>query len=178
MNRVAVFCSSHEGLSESVTRAAAELGAWIGRQNLMLVYGGVGKGLMEVVARAVKSNGGRVMGIIPDKFSQAGLTSECVDIEVPVVDLNDRKSAMLRESDIFIALPGGIGTLDEIFMVMASSVVGEHKKQLILFNPDGYWDSLLGSLKEMEQQGYIASGYTSGIKMPDSVESLTALLTS
>lgn len=177
MNRVAVFCSSHEGLPESVTHAAAELGAWIGRQNLMLVYGGVGKGLMEVVARAVKSNGGRVMGIIPDKFSQTGLTSEYVDIEVPVVDLNDRKSAMLRESDLFIALPGGIGTLDEIFMVMASSAVGEHKKQLILFNPDGYWEPLIGTLKMMEQQGYIAPGFTSRIKMPDSIESLTALLT-
>lgn len=178
MNRVAVFCSSHEGLPEPVTRAAAQLGAWIGRQNLMLVYGGVGKGLMEVLARAVKSNGGRVMGIVPDRFSQMGLTSECVDIEMPVVDLNDRKSAMLRESDIFIALPGGIGTLDEIFMVMASSTVGEHKKQLILFNPDGYWDSLACTLKMMEQQGYIAQGFTSSIKMPDSIESLTALLTS
>mgnify|MGYP002521806838 FL=1 len=117
------------------------------------------------------------MGIIPDKFSQTGLTSEYVDIEVPVVDLNDRKSAMLRESDLFIALPGGIGTLDEIFMVMASSAVGEHKKQLILFNPDGYWNPLFSPLKMMEQQGYIALGFTSRIKMPDSIESLTALLT-
>ncbi len=177
MNRICVFCSSHDNLPESVTNTAIQLGTWIGQQHMMLIYGGVAKGLMEILAKAVKTGGGRVMGILPDKFSRMGLTSEQVDIEIPVADLSDRKAVMLREADVFIALPGGIGTLDEIFTVMASSVIGEHKKRLILFNPDGYWDSLANTLLEMEKQGYIASGFTSRIARPQSIENLTALLT-
>ncbi len=177
MNRIGVFCSSHDNLPESVTDAAIQLGTWIGQQHMMLVYGGVAKGLMEVLAKAVKTSGGRVMGILPERFSRMGLTSEQVDIEIPVANLSDRKAAMLRETDVFIALPGGIGTLDEIFTVMASSVIGEHKKQLILFNLDSYWNRLSNTLQEMEEQGYIASGFTSRIAMPQTIEDLTTLLT-
>ena len=102
MDRIGVFCSSSEVLSESVIQATQELGAWIGSHKKMLVYGGVNKGLMEVIACAVKQHGGRVMGILPQAFACPERQSQYVDIEVPVSHLCDRKATLMRESDAFI----------------------------------------------------------------------------
>ena len=121
MDRIGVFCSSSEVLSESVIQATQELGAWIGSHKKMLVYGGVNKGLMEVIACAVKQHGGRVMGILPQAFACPERQSQYVDIEVPVSHLCDRKATLMRESDVFIVLPGGIGTLDVLRLGRPSS---------------------------------------------------------
>ena len=176
IERIGVFCSANESLPDNVVKATEQLGEWIGRERKMLVYGGVSTGLMEVLAIAVKKNGGRTMGVVPDKFLQQGKASGQLDIEMPVVDLSDRKSVMMREADIFVALPGGIGTLDEMFTVMAASKVGEHRKQVILFNPDGFWNGLLEVLRKMEEQGYIARGFSAHIAAPATMADVIALL--
>lgn len=157
MEHIAVFCSSHDNLPEPFVQAAQQLGNWLGQNKKTLVYGGVKKGLMEVLAKAVKKNGGRIMGVIPDRMIQNGLESDQIDIEFPMVDLNDRKATMLREADIFIALPGGYGTLDEIFSVIASALVGEHQKTVLLYNVHGYWDSLLQLLQELKKDGTVSA---------------------
>lgn len=170
MDRIGVFCSSSEVLSESVIQATQELGAWIGSHKKMLVYGGVNKGLMEVIACAVKQHGGRVMGILPQAFACPERQSQYVDIEVPVSHLCDRKATLTRESDVFIVLPGGIGTLDEMFCVLAARQVGEHHKPVMLFNPDGCWNPLIQALQILEDQHYIRSGYTRSIVCIDRID--------
>lgn len=154
MERIAIFCASYEDLPLEVRQETEALGQWMGNRGYTLVYGGIKKGLMEILARTVKKSGGRVMGIIPFSMLQQSLSSENVDIEIPVSNLNDRKSTMLRESDAFIALPGGIGTLDELFCMVASSIVGEHHKPVILYNIGGHWDALLACLHDLEERGY------------------------
>lgn len=170
MDRIGVFCSSSEVLSESVIQATQELGAWIGSHKKMLVYGGVNKGLMEVIAYAVKQHGGRVMGILPQAFACPERQSQYVDTEVPVSHLCDRKATLMRESDVFIVLPGGIGTLDEMFCVLAARQVGEHHKPVMLFNPDGCWNPLIQALQILEDQHYIRSGYTRSIVCIDRID--------
>lgn len=176
MDRICVFCSSRESLSEIIIQATEAFGCWLGEHSKTLVYGGVKKGLMEVLAVSVKSHGGHVMGIIPDKMSQQGMTSNQVDIEFPVVDLADRKSTLMREADVFVALPGGVGTLDEFFTVLAAAYVGEHHKPMILFNLDGYWDSLLQLLQDYVKRGFVSQDLVNDIATPTAVEALTKLL--
>src|SRR5574344_99968 len=176
MQRIAVFCSSHDNLPRPFAQAAEKLGHWLGSNGKTLVYGGVKKGLMEILASAVKQSGGRVMGIIPDKMLQRGLESEHVDIEFPVVDLSDRKATMLRESDIFIALPGGYGTLDEIFTVVASALVGEHQKSVVLYNVNGFWEPLIHLLHQFYDSGTVSSSPEHALLVADNFEELLSYL--
>lgn len=177
MERIAVFCSSHDNLREPFIQAAQQLGTWLGLNGKTLVYGGVKKGLMEVLAKAVKKNGGHIMGVIPDRMIQNGLESDQIDIEFPMVDLNDRKATMLREADIFIALPGGYGTLDEIFSVVASALVGEHKKAVLLYNVDGYWNSLIEVFEEFYKNGTVSTILPENVLLKiNTFEELTLIL--
>lgn len=139
---IAVFCSSSEGLKPEFTAAAAELGEWIGRNSHTLVYGGSDKGLMRECARAVKANGGRIISVAPSFVVENGLLNPESDEIVSVSNLAERKAEMIRISDVFIALPGGIGTLDEVFSVAACNVVGECAKPIIILNLNGIYDNL------------------------------------
>ena len=116
--KIGVYLSSKADLPESYTEAAQKVGELIGRTGRTLVYGGARKGLMETLAQSVKANGGRVFGMVPDIIVARGLESE-LDVTFRCVDLTDRKAMMNRESDVLVALPGGIGTLDEVFTVSA-----------------------------------------------------------
>ncbi|MGN1244667.1 MAG: LOG family protein, partial [Alloprevotella sp.] len=122
--RIGVFLSSKENLPEPYTQATLALGELIGRTGRTLVYGGARKGLMEVLAQQVKRHGGKVMGMVPDILVQRGLVSDAIDIEFRCADLSDRKAAMVRESDVLVALPGGIGTLDEVICKFCSGIIG------------------------------------------------------
>ncbi len=149
MQRIGVFLSSKDNLPDSYIQAAQEVGEWIGRTGRTLVYGGAEKGLMEVLARSVKSSGGRVMGVVPQILTDRNLVSDTLDITIPTADLNDRKAVMVRESDLLVALPGGIGTLDEVFTVMAANTIGIHRKPVILYNVDGCWDTITAAIRDL-----------------------------
>lgn len=149
---IAVFCSSSEGLKPEFTAAAAELGEWIGRNSHTLVYGGSDKGLMRECARAVKANGGRIISVAPSFVVENGLLNPESDEIVSVSSLAERKSKMIRISDVFIALPGGIGTLDEVFSVAACNVVGECGKPILLMNLEGIYDDLRNLLAKLEKE--------------------------
>ena len=110
--RIAVFLSSRSDIPAAYLPAAREVGEWIGRTGRTLVYGGARKGLMEVLAQSVTQHGGRVFGMVPDVIVERGLESEAIDVTFRCADLSDRKDMMNRESDVLLALPGGIGTLD------------------------------------------------------------------
>ena len=109
--KICVFCSANQQLDPDFFTMTQELGQWLATEGHTLVYGGVNSGLMECVAKAVKQAGGQTVGVIPRIVEKNGRISDCVDVEVLCDNLSDRKQLMADRSDVFIALPGGIGTI-------------------------------------------------------------------
>lgn len=153
--KIGVFLSSKADLPQAYADAAREVGRLIGEARATLVYGGSRCGLMEVLAQSVKQSGGRVYGVVPEVVERRGLTSDAVDVAFRCTDLNDRKAVLARESDVVLALPGGIGTLDEVFSVLATAVIGIERKPVIFYNVEGCWDGLLAALSDLFGQGLI-----------------------
>lgn len=153
--KIGVFLSSKSDVPDSFRHAAEEVGTWIGRNGHTLVYGGARKGLMEVLAQAVKRNGGRVFGVVPQIIEDRGLVSDTLDVTFRTADLNDRKAVMNRESDILVALPGGIGTLDEVFTVLAAATIGTARRHVVFYDVDGCWDTTVAALKDLAARGLI-----------------------
>lgn len=174
--KIGVFLSSKSKLSLTYIEAAQEVGQWIGRTGRTLVYGGSASGLMEVLAQNVKRNGGRVYGMVPDIIVQRGLASECIDVTFRCADLTDRKDMMARESDVLVVLPGGIGTLDEAFTVMANSSIGLVRKPVIFLNIDGCWSPLLSALESLYKQGLVSGNPQTLYQVAESVEALEQML--
>ena len=176
MNRIGVFCSSKSDIKSSYKEAALALGEWIGARKKTLVYGGSRSGLMEILAQGVKSSGGRVFGVIPEIVITRGLVSDCIDVEFRCENLSDRKDIMIRESDCLIALPGGVGTLDEVFSTVASNTIGYHNKRTFLFNVDGFWDSTARMIEGMQSEGVVNSDIEERLCIVNSLEELEKLL--
>ena len=153
-----------------------ELGKWAAENGHAIVYGGVNQGLMECVGKAAKEHGGRTIGIVPTIVEKTGRTSDYVEIEIPCDNLTDRKQLMMDQSDVFIALPGGLGTLDEIFTVVASATIGYHQKVVILYNMKGFWDSLIALLNDLQGKGMVRGNWRDYIKTADSIEEISRLI--
>ena len=107
---------------------------------------------------------------------KSGRTSDHVDIEIPCDNLSDRKQLMMDQSDVFVALPGGIGTLDEVFTIAASATIGYHKKRVILYNMKGFWDSLINLLNNLQAKGMIRGDWQQYIKIANSLQELANLI--
>lgn len=167
--KIAVFCSANNNIVSKYEEAAEALGKWIGVQGHALVYGGSNTGLMECVARASHDAGAMVIGVVPSILEKGGRVSDYIDVEIPCDNLSDRKDLMLAQCDIAIALPGGIGTLDELFSMAASRTIGYHTKKVILYNINGFWNPLIAMLDDLQQKGMIRGHYTDGI-MPASTQ--------
>lgn len=155
IQRVGVFCAASNMLDASYYTTGEQLGEWLSRHQKSLVYGGANAGMMEAVARGMKRNGGKVLGVVPEILTTKCRVSALLDEKISCKDLNDRKALLVEHSDILLALPGGVGTLDEIFTVMAAHTIGYHKKQVILFNLDGFWDTLLQLLHELDERRFM-----------------------
>ena len=119
MEKIGIFCSASENIDKMYSDAAVRVGKWIGETGKTLIYGGASLGLMECIAQAVKTNGGHIIGVVPAKLEENGKVSTLPDRIIHTHNLSDRKDIIVEESDILLALPGGVGTLDEIFHVMA-----------------------------------------------------------
>ena len=169
MNRmnIAVFCSANNNIDPDYFRAAEELGRWIGENGHTLVYGGGNSGLMECIGKAVHEAGGRRIGVIPRIMGEGRRMSDYVDIEIPCEDLSDRKAIMMERSDEFYALPGGIGTIDEVFTVAAAATIGYHRKKVTLLNVKGFWDSMIALLNDHQQKGMIRGKFQDFIEVKD-----------
>lgn len=174
--KVGVYLSSKGNLPESYVRAAREVGELIGRTGRTLVYGGARKGLMEVLAQSVKQHGGRVFGMVPDVIVERDLESEAIDVTFRCADLSDRKDMMNRESDVLLALPGGIGTLDEVFTVLANTCIGIRRQPLVFFNVDGCWNALLAALDDLFRQGLISGRPEDFYQVASNIDELEQLL--
>lgn len=161
--KIAVFCSANNNIVDKYTKEVGALGQWIGTAGHTLVYGGSNTGLMECVARAAHDAGATVIGVVPQILEKGGRVSDYIDVEIPCDNLSDRKDLMLAQADTAVALPGGIGTLDELFSVAASRTIGYHTKKIILYNINGFWDSLVHLLDDLQERGMIRGQYTDGI---------------
>ncbi|HPU96647.1 MAG TPA: TIGR00730 family Rossman fold protein [Candidatus Hydrogenedentes bacterium] len=153
--RIGVFAASSDAIDPVYRQAAQALGAAIGRQGLTLVYGGGNIGLMGICARAVREYGGRVVGVIPRRLADLDLAWKEADELIFTADLRDRKAKLETLSDGFIALPGGPGTLDELFEVLALKQLGYLDKPVVLLNADGFFDPLLAFLGSLADQGFM-----------------------
>lgn len=174
--RIAVFCSSSANIDPDFVKTTAKLGRWAGENGHDIVFGGCGLGLMETVAAAARQAGGRTVGVIPEVMTRSGRASDNVDVTIPCDNLSDRKELMLARADAIVALPGGIGTLDEIFTVAASATVGYHSKPVILYNMKGFWNSLTTFLDELDRQGVLRGDWRALLPVANDLEELKALI--
>ncbi len=150
-----VYCGSRPGTDPAYVDAARAVGEWIGRHGGQLVYGGGRNGLMGVVADATMAAGGRVVGIIPKALVEKEWAHHgCSELHV-VDTMHERKRLMAEHADAFLALPGGIGTLEELFEVWTWRQLGYHDKPVGLLNLGGYYDSLLAFLRTSVQQQFM-----------------------
>ena len=173
--KICVFCSANEQIDPDFFSATEELGRWAAKNGHSIVYGGVNQGLMECLGRAVYEAGGRTIGVVPTKVEETGRTSDYVEIEIPCDNLTDRKQLMMDQSDVFIALPGGIGTLDEVFTVAASATIGYHHKPVILYNMKGFWDQLIALMDDLQARGMIRGDWHQYIKVANSLDDIKTL---
>lgn len=147
---VGLFCSSCEQLAPSFQEEARQLGQWIAKQEHTLIYGGSTQGLMGICAQAVHQHKGRTIGIVPSFLHEMSLTNAQDTERIYVDDLAERKRKMIATSDCFVVLPGGIGSLDELFSVYASAIVGEHNKPLYLINTNELYTPLITQIKQFK----------------------------
>lgn len=173
--KVCVFCSANSSIDRSYFDKAAELGQWIGRNGHQLVYGGANLGLMECVARAAREAGATVIGVVPTILEKSGRASDCMDVCIPCDNLDDRKQLMVSQADAIVALPGGVGTLDEIFTVLAAAAIGYHHKRVVLYNIGGFWDSLLALMADMRGRGMLREGFDSTLVVASDIDEVAAL---
>ena len=174
--KICIFCSANENLNPEFFRRTRDLGLWAAREGHTIVFGGVNQGLMECVAKAAKEAGGTTIGIVPLIIEQGGRLSQYVDIDIPCDNLSDRKQLMMDQSDVFIALPGGLGTIDEIFTVVASATIGYHRKRVILYSMARFWDPLTRMLDAVQDQGMVRGSWHDYIDVAYSLDDIRRLI--
>lgn len=155
---VCVYCGSGFGGDPAFAQAAETLGRSLAQAGIGLVYGGGNVGLMGTVARAVLENGGHVTGIIPDFLKSRERMLDEIQETIVVGDMHTRKRLMFERSDAFIALPGGIGTLEELVEQMTWAQLGRHEKPILLVSVADFWTPLLTLLDHMRLHGFIREG--------------------
>ena len=155
---ICVYCGSQPGNEPEFIEAAKTLGTSLAKHNIRLVYGGGSRGIMGAVSQSVQDNGGRVLGIIPDfllpKEGEWDQSSENLEIAI-THNMHERKQRMFEESDGFIALPGGIGTLEEIVEIITWAQLGRHQKPIAFLNTNNFWQPMLELINHMKTSGFI-----------------------
>ena len=174
--KICIFCSANQQIDPDFFRMTEELGQWASREGHTIVYGGVNQGLMECVGKAAHEAGGRTIGVIPRIVEKSGRISDYVDIEMLCDNLSDRKQMMEDQSDVFVALPGGIGTIDELFTIAAAHTIGYHDKLVILYNMKGFWDSLIAMLDDLQQKGMVRGNWHDYIAVANNLEELSRII--
>ena len=150
-----VYCGSRPGADPAYTATARAVGHWIGERGAQLVYGGGNNGLMGQVAEATLEAGGRVVGVIPQALVERELANPaCTELHI-VDSMHERKRMMAERADAFLALPGGIGTLEEFFEVWTWRQLGYHDKPVGLLNVDGYYDGLMAFMGTSTEQQFM-----------------------
>lgn len=162
INSICVYCGSSPGRDEVYMSAGHALGRAIGESGLRLVYGGGTKGVMGAVAAGARESGAPITGIIP-RFLMNREANESdlsgLDDLIVTEDMHERKHAMFEQSDAFVALPGGIGTVEEIVEIMTWAQLGRHRKPIVLANIRGFWDPFLALMDHMKAEGFLHTAH-------------------
>ena len=159
MTRICVFCGSSMGTSPRYAEEAAALGKLLADRGIGLVYGGASVGTMGVVADAALAAGGEVIGVIPEALSSVEISHAGLNELHVVADMHERKAKMAALSDGFLALPGGAGTLEELFEVWTWAQLGLHTKPIGLVDVGGYYGKLVEFADHMVAEGFVSAGY-------------------
>ena len=173
---ICIFCSANSNIPTEYFERTSELGTWMGANGHTLVFGGCNLGLMECVAKAVHDAKGMTVGVVPTIVEKGGKVSDYVDVKILCDNLSDRKDLMIERSDVIIALPGGVGTLDEIFTVLAAASIGYHNKRVILYNIGGCWDSRIAMLDDLKTRGVLRAGFDDTVKVAHTLDEIAALI--
>jgi hypothetical protein len=176
MQRLAVYCGSSMGSDPAFREAAQAIGEAMAERGIGLVYGGGKLGLMGVVADAVVGNGGEAYGVIPQalidlEVAHAGLTELHV-----VTTMHERKAKMTELTDAFVALPGGIGTYDELFEAWTWNALGYHAKPFALLNVSGFWNDMIRFLDHATANGFMSSARRAQLLVAETIEQAIAKL--
>ncbi len=158
LTSICVYCGSSAGENPAFTEAATVLGTAMAGAGVRLIYGGGSVGLMGTVARATLDAGGAVTGIIPRFLLGRERRPDDLTETILVDNMHERKMIMFEQADAFVALPGGVGTLEELVEQITWAQLGRHRKPILLANIGGFWDALLALFNFMSQQGFIRPG--------------------
>jgi hypothetical protein len=169
---ICVYCGSGPGTNPRFVEAATALGKILAENDIRLVYGGGSIGLMGAVAKSTLDHGGAVTGIIPEFLRGRENALARVQEMIVTPDMHERKRLMFERSDAFVALPGGIGTLEELVEQMTWQQLGRHNKPILLANIDGFWEPLLALLTHMRVTQFIRPTLTVEVLQADRVEDI------
>ena len=172
MKRITVFCGSSYGTGQTYGKQAFRLGEILAERKIGLVYGGANVGLMNAVADGSLSKGGEVTGVLPVFFKNKGLAHKNLTELILVDTMHERKTRMYELSDGVIALPGGFGTLEELFEILTWGQLGLHRKPAGLLNINGFYDSLKILTKTMVENGFLKEANRKMILISDDIENL------
>jgi uncharacterized protein (TIGR00730 family) len=176
IRNVCVYCGSGPGTNPRYIEAATQFGRILAENDVGLVYGGGSNGMMGAVASAVLDHGGRVTGIIPDFLVKRELANKRVQDLVITRDMHERKQMMFERSDAFVAMPGGIGTLEELVEQMTWAQLGRHAKPIMLANIEGFWDPLVALLDHMRELAFIRAGLAVSVLKTAHVDDILPML--
>jgi hypothetical protein len=157
INTICVYCGSSPGNDSSFVTAATELGKIFAENQIELVYGGGSAGLMGAVANAVLDHGGNITGIIPEFLTMRERPKRLAQNLIVTRDMHERKRKMFEHADAFVALPGGIGTLEELIEQLTWAQLGRHRKPILIANIEGFWDPLLVLIAHMQKLAFVRS---------------------
>jgi uncharacterized protein (TIGR00730 family) len=172
MNRICVFCGTNPGSRPEYGAAARQLGQILASQDIELVYGGASVGIMGQLADSVHEHGGHVTGIIPQQLVEKESAHTGIPDLIVVASMHQRKSQMADMSDAFIALPGGIGTLEGFFEILTWGQLGIHAKPSGILNVAGYFDALSGFLDHAVREGFLTEAHRNAIIVESSPDRL------
>lgn len=172
MKSICVYCASSLGNNPIFAEQAYELGKTLSEHGITLVYGGAKVGLMGIVAEGSLTNGGNVVGIIPEFLAAKEIKHENLNELIVVQTMHERKALMQEKSDGFIALPGGFGTMEELFEILTWGQLSLHKKPIGILNVGGYYDSLIQLIDTMIQSGLLKEEYKNMVLVSDSIDDL------
>ncbi|HXF87523.1 MAG TPA: TIGR00730 family Rossman fold protein [Xanthobacteraceae bacterium] len=172
IRRVCVYCGSGPGADPAFVAAARAFGKILAQNKVRLIYGGGSIGLMGAIATSVLDHGGEVTGIIPEFLRERELALQRVQEMIVTRSLHERKQIMFERADAFVALPGGIGTLEELVEQLTWAQLGRHKKPIMLANVNGFWNPLLALLDHMTELKFIRSGLSVRYLVVERVEDI------
>lgn len=174
---IAIFCAANSNIPPLYYTRTRELCEYLAAEGHSVIFGGCDVGLMGCVAHSMHAAGGPIIGVVPRIFiNNPQRPLPYLDELIPCENLSDRKDIIISRADVCIALPGGVGTLDEVFHVVAQTSVGYHQKPTILYNIDGFWNPLRLMIEQMRENGMLRDNLDQMLCFCDTLDSLSETL--